>query len=77
MRGGGEGEGTPGWSLLPVFLFLLTGAGLFLMSRDTPHWLRVSVAFPWNSVPGKMAGMVRGGGSLLSLHWGIAPHGLR
>ena len=31
-----------------VFLFLLTGAGLFLMSRDTPHWLRVSVAFPWN-----------------------------
>ena len=58
MRGGsgdkgggiGEGGGTPGWSLLPVFPFLLTGAGLFLMFRDTPHWLRVSVAFPWNGV---------------------------
>ena len=53
MRGGtgdkgwGRGGGTPRWSLLPVFLFLPTGAGLFLMSRDTPHWLRVSVASPW------------------------------
>ena len=27
--------------------------------------------------PEKMAGTVRGGGSLLSLRWGIAPHGLR
>ena len=44
----GERGGTPRWSLLPVFLFLLTGAGLFLMSRDAPHWLRISVAFPWN-----------------------------
>ena len=45
----GEGGGTPVWSLLTVFLFLPTGTGSFLMSRDTPHWLRVSVAFPWNS----------------------------
>ena len=83
-QGGERGEGgggTTGWSLLPIFLFLLTGAGLFLMPRDTPHWLRVSAASLWNggngSVPGKMAGMVRGGGLLLSLHWGIAPHCLR
>ena len=53
IRVGGVGwvkgwGGALGWSLLPVFLFLLTGAGLFLMSRDTPHWLRVSVASPWN-----------------------------
>ena len=51
MRGG-IGQGGRGGDLrvviTPIFLFLLTGAGLFLMPRDTPHWLRVSVASPWN-----------------------------
>ena len=30
-----------------LHLSLFAGAGIFLMSRDAPHWLRVSVASFW------------------------------
>ena len=59
MRGGGRGAGDKGWGgdrrggepqggHYPLaFLFFLAGAGLFLISRDISHWLRVGVACPW------------------------------
>ena len=49
--GGGGGAGDKGWGgngrgdepqgghYSLAFLFFLSGAGLFLMSRDVPHWL--------------------------------------
>ena len=46
-RDGGKGEGEGGvpqgghYPHLPISLS--TGAGIFSMSRDAPHWLRVSV----------------------------------
>ena len=52
-RGGGgrggdwKGGETPGGHYSLAFLFFPSGAGLFLMSRDVPHWLRVGVACPW------------------------------
>ena len=67
-------------SIPHLHLSLLTRAGIFLMSRDAPHWLRVSVASFWKG--GKLwprlwgnAGITREGHSLLSLHWGHTPHG--
>ena len=43
-RGGKGGKGGPQGGYYPhLRLSLSTGAGIFLMSRDAPHWLRVSV----------------------------------
>ena len=44
---GGEGGGPRGGHFSPLPLSP-HWAGLFLMPMDTPHWLRVSVASPWN-----------------------------
>ena len=46
--GGGSRGGEPQGGHYPLaFLFFFAGAGLFLISRDIPHWLKVGVACPW------------------------------
>ena len=45
----GRGEGDLRVVISPHLLLSPHWAGLFLMPMDTPHWLRVSVASPWNS----------------------------
>ena len=46
--GGGRRGGEPLGGHYPLaFLFFPAGAGLFLISRDIPHWPRVGVACPW------------------------------
>ena len=81
--GGGEGGGPQGGHYPPSpSLSLSTGAGIFLMSRDAPPLAEGQRGFPLErreivASLGQMAGIIRESGSLLSLHWGIAPHGLR
>ena len=46
MTGGGE-QVDIGGHFSPLSLLLTAGAGMFLISRNTPYWLRVSLASFW------------------------------
>ena len=42
-------SGTHGGHCTPLLL-LSTGAGIILLPRNTPHWMKVSLASAWSSL---------------------------
>ena len=75
LRWGGVLGKAQGGHYPHLSLLLSTGTGIFLITTDNPHWLRVSLASLWRGrkswrlLGGKNAGNIWEGCSLLSLHW--------